>query len=66
MPEDPLFSISRNDVIRILSRRTDVSILSPEEIEQACLEVAAILETELDVRPYIEMGLDVWSISRTL
>ncbi len=35
MPEDPLFSISRNDVIRIISHRTDVSQLTPEDLELA-------------------------------
>ena len=63
---NPLFAVSSADVLNALSRRTDVSQLSPEEIESACNEVQAILETELDVRPYIEMGLDVWSISRSL
>ena len=61
-----LFSVTSNDVLKALSLRTDVSILSTKEIELACQEVKAILETELDMRPYIDMGLDVWEITRKL
>jgi hypothetical protein len=59
-----LFSVTSADVLKALSLRIDVSTLSPEEIELACQEVKAILETELDIRPYIDMGLDVWTITR--
>jgi hypothetical protein len=60
-----LFSVTTPDVLTALSRRS-ISNLSPEEIESACQEVKAILETELDIRPYIDMGLDVWEIMRKL
>ncbi len=61
-----IFSVTTADVLTALSRRTDVSQLSPEEIDLACQEVKATLETELDILPYIDMGLDVWEITRTL
>jgi hypothetical protein len=61
-----IFAVTTADVLKALSHRTDVSALSPEEIESACQEVKAILEIELDIRPYIDMGLDVWEISRKL
>jgi sensor histidine kinase regulating citrate/malate metabolism len=45
-----LFSVRTADVLTDLSRRS-ISNLSPKEIEAACQEVKAILETELDIRP---------------
>lgn len=60
-----IFAVTTADVLNALSRR-NISNLSPEEIEAACQEVKAILETELDIRPYIDMGLDVWEITRKL
>lgn len=64
--DNQLFSVTTADVLKVLSLHTDISKLSPEEINSACHEVKAILKTELDIRPYIDMGLDVWQISRTL
>jgi len=66
MPEDPLFSITQQDVIRILSRRTDVFQLSPEDLALACQEVQAAIEHHLDIREYINIGLDSWEIVRNL
>jgi hypothetical protein len=61
-----LFSVTTADVLKALSLRTDVSKLSPEEIDLAYQEVKAILDTELDIRPYLDMALDVWLITRKL
>ena len=61
-----LFSVTTDDVLKVLSRRCDISKLSPEDLDLACQEVKAILETELDIREYIDMGLDAWEITRTL
>lgn len=61
-----VFAVTTADVLRTLSFRIDISTLSNEEIESACQEVKAILESELDILPYISMGLDVWQISRKL
>jgi hypothetical protein len=60
-----IFSVTSADVLKALTRR-GISNLSPEELNLACQEVKAILDTELDVRPYIDMGLDVWEITRKL
>jgi len=66
MPENPLFSITQQDVINILARRTDVSQLSPEDIALACQEVKSAIEHHLDIREYINIGLDSWEIVRNL
>jgi hypothetical protein len=55
-----------NDVIRLLSLRTDVTTLTPEDLELACQEVQEAILHNLDIRPYIDMGLDVWEITRRL
>jgi hypothetical protein len=60
-----IFAVTTADVLTALSRRS-ISNLSSEEVDVACQEVKAILETELDIRPYINMGLDVWEITRKL
>jgi hypothetical protein len=61
-----LFSVTCNDVITALTLRTDILTLSHEEIELACQEVQEAINHNLDIRPYIDMGLDVWEITRKL
>lgn len=61
-----LFAVTSNDVLKALSRRIDISTLSPEEKESACLEVKEAINHHLDIREYIEIGLDSWEIVRKL
>ena len=63
---DPIFAVTTQDIIASLSRRTDVTRLSPEDLQLAIAEVQEAIKHHLDIREYIEIGLDVWEISRRL
>lgn len=63
---DPIFAVTTQDIIASLSRRTDVTRLSPEDLQLAIEEVQEAIKHHLDIREYIEIGLDVWEISRRL
>lgn len=63
---DPIFAVTTQDIIISLSRRTDVDQLSPEDLQLAIAEVQEAIKHHLDIREYIEIGLDVWEISRRL
>ena len=64
--QEPIFAVTMNDVIQSLSHRLDVSTLSPEDLELARQEVQEAIHHHLDIREYIEIGLDSWEITRTL
>jgi hypothetical protein len=61
-----IFVVTCNDVLKLLSHRIDVSTLSPEEIELACQEVQEAINHYLDIREYIDIGLDSWEVVRKL
>ena len=61
-----IFAVTTADVLKALSLRIDISTLSTEALDSACKEVQEAINHNLDIRPYIEMGLDVWEITRTL
>lgn len=42
------------------------SNLTEGDIRLACDEVKAVIDTELDIRAFINEGLDVWDITRNL
>ena len=63
---DPVFAVTTQDILTQLSRRIDLSTLSPEEIQLAIEEVQEAIQHHLDIREYIEIGLDSWEITRTL
>lgn len=63
---DPIFAVTTQDIIASLSRRTDVTQLSPKDLQLAIEEVQEAIKHHLDIREYIEIGLDVWEISRRL
>lgn len=65
-PEDVIFSVTMQDVLKICSQRLDVTNLSPEDISLACHEVQAAIDHNLDIREYIDIGLDSWEITRKL
>ncbi len=64
--QDPIFAVTMQDVLSILSRRLDVSTLSPEELDLARQEVKEAIQHHLDIREFIEIGLDAWAITRHL
>lgn len=61
-----IYSITTQDVLNALSRRIDPATLSPEDLQLAIQEVKDALQHHLDIRPYIDIGLDVWEITRQL
>lgn len=61
-----IYSITTQDVLIALSRRIDPSTLSPEDLQLAIEEVKDAINHHLDIRDYINIGLDVWEISRQL
>ena len=65
---DVLFCITMQDVLTAIVRRMghDALSLSAEDLELAREEVKAALEHHLDIRDYIDMGLDAWEITRKL
>ena len=64
--QDPIFAVTMQDILSELSRRHDVSTLSPEDLELARQEVQEAIAHHLDIREYIEIGLDSWEITRNL
>lgn len=59
-----IYSITTQDVLIALSRRIDPSTLSPEDLQLAIEEVKDAINHHLDIRDYINIGLDVWEIDR--
>lgn len=62
--KDPIFAVTMQDILAVLSRRLDVSTLSPEDLDLARQEVQEAINHHLDIREYIEIGLDSWEITR--
>ena len=63
---DQIFAVTMQDILSAISRRHDISTLSPEELELARQEVTEAISHHLDIREYIEIGLDSWEITRYL
>jgi len=63
-----LYSITMQDILTAIARRMDESALSltAEELKLAREEAKAALEHHLDIREYIDIGLDSWEIIRKL
>jgi len=61
-----IYTITTQDVLNVLSNRIDPSTLSPEDLQLAIQEVKDALQHHLDSRDYINIGLDVWEITRQL
>lgn len=57
-----IYSITTQDVLNALSRRIDPTTLSPEDLQLAIEEVKDAINHHLD----INIGLDVWEITRQL
>ena len=68
-PEEVIYAITVLDVIRAIERRIgkeEASSLSVDDLHLAKEEVVAVIEHSLDVRDYIDEGLDTWELTRNL
>ena len=67
-PSEIVYAVTKQDILTAIERRLGegVGTLTEDEIRLACDEVKAVIEHELDIRDYIDMGLDAWEISRNL
>lgn len=64
-----VFAIEMKDIRSALSKRLgeeEALKLTEDEINLARDEVRAAIDHNLDVRDYIDMGLDAWEIVRNL
>ena len=63
-----IHAITMQDILTAIARRMgdDALSLSADDLELAREEVRAVLEHHLDIRPYIDIGLDAWEIVRKL
>ena len=67
--EEVIFSITLLDIIRAIERRIgkeEISTLTPDDLNLAKEEVLAAIDHNLDIRDYIDMGIDAWEITRNL
>ena len=67
-PEEIIFSITVLDLVRAIERRLgeEALSLSVEDLQLAIDEIKAVIEDQLDIRDYIDMGLDAWELTRNL
>jgi hypothetical protein len=63
-----IFSITMQDILTAIVRRMSESALNltAEDLQLAREEVTEAINHNLDIREYIDMGLDVWEITRKL
>lgn len=67
-PSEIIYAVTMQDVLTTISQRIgeDVLTLTAEDLQLAREEVKEAINHNLDIRPYIDMGLDVWEITRKL
>ncbi|WP_319586757.1 hypothetical protein [uncultured Desulfobulbus sp.] len=67
-PAEIVFSISMEAVLSAIVKRMGKEALSltVEEIELAKEEIKAAIEHNLDIRDFLDEGLDAWEITRNL
>jgi hypothetical protein len=68
-PEEVIFSITVLDVLRAIERRIgkeEANSLSVDDLDLAKEEVVAVIEHSLDVRDYLDEGIDLWLEARNL
>ena len=67
-PSEIIYAVTMQDILKAIESRLGegVSTLTEDDIRLASDEVKAVIDTELDIRDYIDMGLDIWSITRNL
>ena len=67
--DEIVHAITMADIFSALSNRLgeeEAQSLSEDELNLARDEVKAAIDHNLDVRDYIDMGLDAWDITRNL
>ena len=64
-PSEVIYAVTMRDILDVIVMRMgeDALTLSAEDLLLAREEVKAVLEHDLDIREYIDMGLDVWEIT---
>lgn len=68
IPKEAIFSITTETILSAIVNRLgeEALDLSPEDLALAEEEVKAAIEHNLDVRDFIDMGLDAWEVTRHL
>ena len=63
-----VFSITMKDILTALVKRLgdEALTLTVEDLNSACEEVKAAIDHNLDIRDFIDEGLDAWEITRNL
>jgi len=68
-PEEVIYAITVLDVVRAIERRIgkeEASALSVDDLSLAREEVVAVIEHSLDIRDYLDEGIDLWIEARNL
>ena len=67
-PSEVIFTVTKQDFLTAIVRRMGHVALSltTDDLELALDEVKVALEHHLDIREYIDIGLDAWEITRKL
>lgn len=68
-PTEVVFAVTIQDIRSAIARRLgeqEALALSNTDLQLAREEVTAALEHHLDIREYIDIGLDIWEITRKL
>jgi acetylglutamate kinase len=67
-PSEVIYAITMQDILTAIARRMgeEALTLTSEDLQLAREEVEVAINHHLDIREYIDMGLDVWEITRKL
>ena len=67
-PSEVIYATTTRDILAAITRRMghDALSLTADDLELARAGVLAELEHHLDIREYIDIGLDAWEIARKL
>jgi spore germination protein YaaH len=67
-PSEIIYTVTMQDVLTSIAHRMGIKTLSlsTENLLLAREEVKEAINHHLDIREYIDMGLDVWEISHQL
>lgn len=67
-PSEIVFAVTMETVLSAIVKRMGKEALSltVEEIELAKEEIKAAIDHNLDIRDYLDEGLDAWEITRNL
>lgn len=67
-PSEVIYAVSMQAILTAISRRMgeEALTLTAEDLQLAREEVKEAICHNLDIREYIDMGLDVWAITRSL